>query len=197
MKTRRPRFPRGRRRAAFSLVEVALALGIVGFALVGIVGAIPMALNNGRLSIAQTRAANVAGTIFTNFRTQPFSAVQYLDASAAAATLDLDVMVTTNATAKNDPVHDPLTFYAAFDEVPSAANANDAQLHFSATPTGAPCYTVVLRFDNHPAGMLAPYQPAPNAALHAQGSGIEASIFETDRPGDVFRFDSVIANRSQ
>ena len=185
MKTGRPCF----HRAAFSLIETALALGLVGFALVGLIGAIPLAMNNGRQSIAQTRAASVAGTVFANLRTQPFDAVQLLDATGKA--IDLN----TRTTGDNDQT----TFLAVFDEVPSAAPTDDARrLHFvGVAPAGALAYRVVLRFDNHPAGTLAPYQTAPDAPWHAQANGIEASISPQERPDEVFRFASVVANRSE
>lgn len=178
-----------REHAAFSLIETALALGLVGFALVGIIGTLPLAMNNGRQSIAQTRAASVAGTVFTNFRTQPFGAVQLLDDSSA--TIDLN---TQTAGADN-----AVTFFAAFDETPSTAPADDSRrLHFLRTaPVGMPSYRIALRFDNHPAGTFAPYQNAPSAAWHAQANGVEASISPQNRPGEVYRFASVVANRSE
>ena len=70
-----------RRRAAraFSLVEVTLALGIVTFVLVAIVGVMPVAMTSGRRSFDQNRAAAIADTLFSSFRSQPFNAVGYVD----------------------------------------------------------------------------------------------------------------------
>ena len=174
---------------AFSLIETALALGLVGFALVGVIGAIPLAMDSGRQSIAQTRAASVADTVFTNFRTQPFGAVQLLDQPSDAVNLNTRTVGDSNA----------LTIFAAFDEVPSAAPADDnRRLHFlRAAPVGVPSYRIVLRFDNHPPGTLAPYQSAPGVPPHAQAAGVEASVSPENRPNEVYRFASVIANRSE
>lgn len=52
------------KREAFTLVEIALALGVAAFALVAIIGMVPVALDNARESRQQTRAAFIARTIF-------------------------------------------------------------------------------------------------------------------------------------
>ena len=149
-------------RHGFSLVEVALALGIVGFALVGLIGAIPLAASVGQQSIAQGRAASIASTIFTNFRTSSFSLAPYLDpapgASATAATaVNLDTRTTP----------DSLSYFAYFDEVTTTAPSptTDARrLHFvAAVPAGVPVYQITLRFNNNPAGTLAPYATSTGA----------------------------------
>lgn len=61
----RPLFFR-RDRKGFTLVETGLALGIVGFALVAIIGMIPVAVDNARESRLQTRAAFIGRFIFDN-----------------------------------------------------------------------------------------------------------------------------------
>ena len=198
MKTLHARSPARHRRGAFTLIEIALSLGIVGFALVGIVGAIPLAMNNSRLSIAQSRAASVAATIFTNFRAQPFGAVPYTD--SATPTINLDIQTATyDPTTGLDSAS--VTYYAAFDEVPSSAPSSDARrLHFSTSaPTSGVLYKIILHFNNNPTGTLAPYPTTPSAptVLHAQANAIEATITESDHPNDKFRFSSVIANRSE
>lgn len=205
MKIHRTLFRLGSRQRAFSLVEVALALGVVGFALVGIVGALPVAMNNGRLSIAQTRAASIAGTIFAKFRAQPFSTVQYLDDSSAG-TINLNSR-TPDPTVVGD-TSDLLKFYASFDEMVTTPSADARRLHFSTIkPANGPSYRIMMRFNNSPAGMLAPYQTTAGGVKHAQGNAIEISIFDANIPediilkgqrsSDVFRFDSVVANRSE
>lgn len=208
-----------RRTAGFSLVEIALALGIVGFALVGIIGAIPLAMNSGRQSIAQSRAASVANAMFANFRSQPFGAVQYVDVPVGG-TVSADSIINLNAMATDESdttgafAKMPLTVYASFDEAVTDAATNDARrLHFSKTASsGALAYRVVLRFNNNPFntkagasnpdGTLPPYQvllnnsiPTGSTVTRAQANSIQASIYERDRPGDVYRFNTVIANR--
>lgn len=48
---------------AFSLVEIALALGVVGFALVAILGMVPVAVESARESRAETRATFIARSL--------------------------------------------------------------------------------------------------------------------------------------
>ena len=47
-------------RSAFSLIEVTLAIGIIGFALIAIVGLIPVGLTSGRDAIDATRSSLIA-----------------------------------------------------------------------------------------------------------------------------------------
>jgi type II secretory pathway pseudopilin PulG len=57
-----------RQRGAFSLVEVVLALGVVGFALLAIIGLLPIALQSDRGSIQETRANHLADAVFAVIR---------------------------------------------------------------------------------------------------------------------------------
>lgn len=56
---------------AFSLVEVALALGVAAIALVAIVGLIPVGLNSNQASSEQTAAAGLATTIAADLQATP------------------------------------------------------------------------------------------------------------------------------
>jgi type II secretory pathway pseudopilin PulG len=53
----------------FSLVEVVLALGVIAFALVGIMGLFPVALKSAQESQRETRATLIAQQIFSDLRT--------------------------------------------------------------------------------------------------------------------------------
>ncbi len=53
---------------AFSLVEIVLALGIVSFAIVGIMGLFPVAMRSALESQRETRAAQIAQQIFSDLR---------------------------------------------------------------------------------------------------------------------------------
>ena len=186
---------RRRRRAthAFTLVEVALALGIAGFALAGLIGAIPLASDVGRQSITQNRAASIASTIFANFRAKPFSTVPYLDAASGASDSSAS-SVNLNSVSTGDSK----TYYAYFDEVTTTVTAGEARrLHFvAAAPAGTTAFQITLHFNNNPAGTLAPYATA-STTTHAQANAVEASIFAVARPKEVYRFSSVVANRSE
>lgn len=54
---------------AFSLIEIVLALGIISFALVGIMGLFPVAMKSAQESQRETRAAQIAQQIFTDLKT--------------------------------------------------------------------------------------------------------------------------------
>ncbi len=56
--------------SAFSLVEVVLALGVVAFAIVAILGAFPAALKTGHSAQDETRAAQIAQDILTSLASQ-------------------------------------------------------------------------------------------------------------------------------
>ena len=55
-------------RAAFSLVEVALALGIAGFTLVLIVGLLPVAVNTNQAASEQTVANGILSAVIADLR---------------------------------------------------------------------------------------------------------------------------------
>ncbi len=60
-----------RSRQAFSLIEVALALGIAAIALVAIIGLIPVGLNSNQASSEQTAAAGLAAGIVADLQATP------------------------------------------------------------------------------------------------------------------------------
>lgn len=184
-------------RGAFSLVEVALALGIAGFVLVGLIGAIPVASSVGRQSIDQTRAASIAATVFTSLRAGKFGAAS-LD--EGANTIDLN----GNA---------PAEYQAYFDETvsstPTDSQHPDTRLHFApvtgtppTTVANNPVYLISLSLNNYPGKdltppnpTLAPYEMSPGVT-HAKVNAVEVSVRVAARPKDVYRFSSVVANRT-
>ena len=60
-------------RGGFSLVEIALALGVVALALVSILGLIPVALDAAEESRSQARAALISRRIFADLRAGTFT----------------------------------------------------------------------------------------------------------------------------
>ena len=64
----------GSQRSAFSLVEVALALGVAAFALVAIFGLLPVGINTNTTSVQQTVATNLAAGIIADMREAPTAA---------------------------------------------------------------------------------------------------------------------------
>jgi uncharacterized protein (TIGR02598 family) len=65
----RRRFPR--RGEAFSLVEVVVALGVVSFALVTMLGLLSVGLNTNKVSSDQIQAANIASLLVATRRASP------------------------------------------------------------------------------------------------------------------------------
>jgi len=57
--TKRPSIFRGIRRTGFSLIEVTIALGIISFAFVAIIGLLPVGLNSQKQGADQSRAIQV------------------------------------------------------------------------------------------------------------------------------------------
>jgi len=57
-----------RKTAAFSLVELVLAIGVAAFALIAILGMLPVSLKTQQASIQQTTANRIMNTIFVDLR---------------------------------------------------------------------------------------------------------------------------------
>ena len=117
--------------AAFSLAEVVLALGVIGFALLAIIGLLPIGLQSGRASIQETRANHLAAQIFNTLRSQPFTAAD-LSLLSGTSTINLS----TENTAGGTP--GPL-LHATYDG------------NFVAT---SDYFTIEVRFFNAPAGLV-------------------------------------------
>ncbi len=172
----------------FSLVEATISLGIVAFALVGIMGALPLAMGSARYSVEQTRAATIANTLFVNFRTQPFSKVFYLS-NGHGTPVDLSV--------DNQPVSfdtsNSRNFYVAFTDGVTTGEA----MQFQSSPAGAE-YAVALGFNSQP-GTTAGATGSAGATMPSSGlaNQIEVAVYAVDHPKDIYRFVSVVANRAQ
>src|SRR5205807_3551026 len=88
------------RTAAFSLVELVLALGIVAFCLFAVFGLMPVGMQTNRNATSQTAATNIIAAIVADLRTTPAAATTspqfaitfgtdktlYFDASGQAST---------------------------------------------------------------------------------------------------------------
>src|SRR5437773_8183613 len=75
--------------SAFSLVEVVLALGVISFALVAIIGLLPIGLASGRGTIQETRANHLAEEVFSTLRSQPFTNVGLASFSSNSGPINL------------------------------------------------------------------------------------------------------------
>ena len=115
---------------AFSLIEVVLALGVVTFALVAILGVFPAAFNLNRKAVDDTRAGELARMVIATIDAQ---CATFSNINCFGATLDL---------AGSDTDTPPVTLYA---EYPSP---NQPQIT-SVKATNS-IYSLEIRFSNAP-----------------------------------------------
>ena len=62
---------RSRSIAAFSLVEVTLALGIAAFCLIAVFGLVPVGVQTNRNATSQTTATNILSSVVSDIRASP------------------------------------------------------------------------------------------------------------------------------
>jgi uncharacterized protein (TIGR02598 family) len=118
---------KGKVSAAFSLVEVTLALGVIAFALVGILALVPVAQNAGRDAADDTRIAMIEQDVFARVRAN----------------------INTNAKFSTPPV--PLSYYYTNEGIFFCDNANLASALANAVSSNAPLpnYAVNVVFGNN------------------------------------------------
>ena len=117
------------RDAAFSLIEVSITLGIVVFALVGLIGVLPLAIEQSRLCVNETHGAQLARMICTTIEGEPYTASPCF--STNGSTIDFSSMTSGSS---------PVVLFASYDV------RNDAQIVRSATATPNAEYRIELRF---------------------------------------------------
>ena len=120
---------------AFSLVEVVLALGVVSFALLAILGAFPVGLQTGRGAHDETRAAQIAQGLFASIAAQAPTKF-----SSIAIPIDSNTTLPLDLTQSASPANPQL--YAD----------NSGRLSRTATNMA---YAITITSNNAPAGVLA------------------------------------------
>lgn len=192
--------------AAFSLVEVTIALGITAFGLVAILGVLPVAFTTSRTSISQTRSTGIMETVFAGMRAQPFTkatigaGLLYPDADPtpppAAFTVNLADLTTT----------DTLILFAVLtDTEPTGnlpdprrmrfvANSDDMNAVIQQAGGAASGYELVFHFNNQPDGMPT-VGLANRVSLNVRAANGAKSTNTTAGAGEVYSFVTVIANR--
>ncbi len=136
--------------ASFSLVEVVLALGVVGFAIIAILGVIPVGLKASRGSQDETRAAHIAQSIFASLSSQ----VLKRDATGQP-------VLSGGQTQLNDAVKIPLPNNQSFSvDLTSSATPATASIYadndgrITSAATGA-AYAITILTNNLPPGFAA------------------------------------------
>lgn len=135
----------------FSLIEVVLALGVVAFSLVAILGVFPAALSQNRKGISDTRAAQLIRMIVATIDSQAsnFSAIDCF-----GATLDLSNSSTTTA---------PVILYAEYPSLYGQSPPTD-QPTISPGQSPRSIYSIEIRFNNAPE--LAPAVTLPAGSVN-------------------------------
>ncbi len=104
-------------RAGFSLVEVALAIGILGFCMVSILGLLPIALTSTRHSMERTLEIRILQTIRADLLDKPFSTLP----NSGTYSFDADGNPVATPSAEEPAPHYTATYsQSAFISLPDA-----------------------------------------------------------------------------
>ena len=152
-------------RRAFTLVEVVVALGIVSFAIIAVLGIFPLALTSNRSGMNEARAAQLVRAITGTIDAQ---CATFNNIDCYGQTLDLTSL---------KPGDSPRLLYAAY--------AEPNQPTISTSTTDAVC-TIELRFDNNP--------PAA-AIGAGKVNMLEIRIFGKDRSEGAMEFFYLARNK--
>jgi len=126
------------KRAAFSLVEVVVAMGLISFAMIAILAFFPAGLSSNRSSVQETRAAQIAYAITGTIDSQ---CATFNDVKCYGLTLDLNSLSTmaTTSSALQEKLYATYPSNVAGDQPTISTDSTDS------------IYSVELRFDNNPA----------------------------------------------
>jgi type II secretory pathway pseudopilin PulG len=133
----------------FSLVEVVIALGVISFALVAIIGLLPIGLATNRGTIQETRANHLAEEVFSTLRSQTFTSVNLTLLGSAAGPIDLSAENTA-------PGATGVTLHADYGGQFVGTNEY---------------FTIELRFRNTPAGLITGTANEVHVQISARESG--------------------------
>lgn len=105
------------RQQAFTLVEIALALGIFAFAIIAIMGLFPIGLRSANDSRVETIVTQIARTVLSDLRTGDFNAARVVVAPLPAANITPDSNQIKTYDLSQDPPPFPLfVLYSAKGE---------------------------------------------------------------------------------
>jgi len=139
------RLPLSSSRSAFSLVEVALAVGIVSFAMLGVLGTLSVGLQSVRDSITETAKANIVGHLRGELQRIPFS-------DDTSSTYNIGTLEGESYFYSRDGLrtegNDPRAYYKAEFAVTNAGvvSSEGAEKSAAFQPESARNVTVTLKF---------------------------------------------------
>ena len=142
---RRPlatRSPRAARKAAFTLIEVTLALGVTAFCLLAIFGLLPIGLRSNRAAIAQTTANGILSAVAADLRATAAST----SASTGTASAQFQIPIPSNPLQPNTPA---FSLYFAVDG------------SFSPSLSGSATHLLTVTYPPTPTTIPAAAGPAP------------------------------------
>ncbi|MEO7934115.1 MAG: hypothetical protein ABIT76_13255 [Chthoniobacterales bacterium] len=118
------------RTSAFSLVEVAVAVGIAGFCLMAIFGLLPVALKSNQSAVEQTSANAIIATVVSDLRATPPTSPPGTAATSSLYSISIP--------ASNSPATQTLYFDSDRKQVASAnLGRYRTTLNFLAAPAGS------------------------------------------------------------
>jgi hypothetical protein len=117
-------------RLGFSLVEVAITLGVVAFAFFGLLGLFPLALEQSKSCVNETRGAQLARMVFSTLASESFTGAECFG-DTTAPPLDLSSL---------DSGSPPAILYASYN-----GTGEPAVLRTGTAPADA-TYRMELRF---------------------------------------------------
>lgn len=159
--------PRRRKQAGFSLVEVALATGILAFSFVAIIGVFPKGMETSKMSIVETRSSQLARTIFATMQSQAFT-----NCDCYGVTLDFSTLAAAAAPTKMYAEYPVQTAYAAPTPQPIKPTKGSDSI-----------YTIEMRFNNTPNGLAA-----------GTANMVTLNIYPQSNAAAGVKFSSIIAN---
>ena len=164
--------------AAFSLVEVALALGLAAFCLVSLFGLLPIGINNNHVSIEQSAAAGIGAALAADMRN---TALPPAPSTTDQTTPYYGLTIPANPAST---MSSAATHFIYLRQDGSRAGAQDQALD----PTQNPRYRATIYYTS--SGTVASGGPAPKNAVQARvlitwppqaspTAGTAAGAFET------------------
>ena len=149
--------------AAFSLVEVTLALGIAAFCLIAVIGIIPVGVQTNRNATSQTAATNVMAAVIADLRATPTTtntslqfAISFGTSGTRTRYFDSQAQCSCDSAGLQKP----------------NPSAGDCSLSWS--PALQPRYRLDIRWSSAPTGLryadVKVWWPAAATAANASGS---------------------------